>query len=173
MTPDCAFVLDNGQPCRCPARHGDRFCRHHSPEACARRRARAAHPDSDPAEPTDSASAASEEIDPWILRAYWRLHNRYIAAATDPEYLDQTFEMIVGALGNRQISHRCAGRLIAAILDRKNALLLEAQAVALRAIGAQRLRTAHPFEASGNYPVSVPHPAQPGFEAPENYPVSR
>jgi hypothetical protein len=35
MPSNCALVLDNGRPCRGPALHNDRYCRHHTPAACA------------------------------------------------------------------------------------------------------------------------------------------
>ncbi len=193
--PNCAFVLDNGQPCRCPARHGHRFCRHHTPDALDRRRA-AAHPLPEPADAPRLLSSPPE-ADPWGLRAYWRMHHRIIAASTKVEALDDIFQMVVGALGSHEISPRSAGRLLAAVLDRKQLLAREAQAAALRALEEQFLRrraaqnpSLAPTPQSRNprprhsqpltpslstlFPAPAPEQFNPFvFAASQNYPVRR
>ena len=94
MTPDCAYLLDNGRRCRCAASHDSLFCRHHSPEALARRNhIRAGQP----------ASSSPSQPSRWDLRAYWRLvhaempHCRY-------EALQDNFEGVLDALAQRAIS---------------------------------------------------------------------
>lgn len=138
--PNCFFVLDNGQPCRAPARHESPFCRHHSPEALARRQVAAS------STPTGTAPAAvtsePREISPWRIRAYWRMHHRLIPAY-GPEELDDTFDMILDALVNRRIAARSAGRLLLAILDRRRALALEAQEAMFSALAGQARRPQH------------------------------
>lgn len=159
--PNCSFVLDNGQPCRAPARHESPFCRHHSAEARARRR----HASSTSTGTAPAAvSAEPSEISPWRIRAYWRMHHRLIPTF-GPEELDGTFDMILGALDNRQIAARSAGRLLLAIFDRRRELALEAQEATLRALRERALRQqswqsgprvgAPSLEGRNNYPVSV------------------
>lgn len=130
--PNCSFVLDNGQPCRAPARRGDRFCRHHDPAALARRH----HAESGAAGPEpggDSIAEGDGALNPWALRGYWRMHHRLIPRY-NPEQLDDAFNMILGALADRQIAPTSAGRLLRVILDRRRALASEAQEAYLRAL---------------------------------------
>ena len=158
-SPDCSFILDNGRPCRAPARHDSPFCRHHAPEVRARRRQAAQNHGAVPADPNPSEKPG---FDPWLLRAYWRMHHRLIPAFDDGE-LDDTFDMILEALADRLIAPRSAGSLLLAILDRRRQLAEEAQESAFRALceQARRKRTANaatsPFEGLANYPVSAAH----------------
>lgn len=169
--PNCSFVLDNGQPCRAPARRADRFCRHHSPEALARRRRISETGTADPV-PANGSARSEPEISPWALRGYWRMHHRLIPAYNSGE-LDDTFDMILVALADRQIAPRSAGRLILAILDRRRALAREAQEDVFRALCDRAIRqqarsaTAHPVSTSttpledlNKYFVSVAHPGK-------------
>jgi hypothetical protein len=160
LAPNCSFVLDNGQPCRCPARRGDRFCRHHAPEALALRREVAETGSPAPV----SASAAPDLNNPWLLRAEWRTFHRLIPMCDSVE-LEDTFDMILSALGSREIAPRSAGRLLLAILDRRAALAHEAEEARFRALLEQSARARHaparpmpasnPFEGLNKYPVSV------------------
>jgi hypothetical protein len=159
MTPNCNYVLDNNAPCRCPALRGDRFCRHHTPEAGARRNRPA------PEIPATNNPEQSPALSPWRLRGYWRSQHRWIATETSLQGLEDCFTMIIESLADHIISPRSAGRLIAAILDRKSTLLLQAQEQRTRAMmshGQPRHIPHHPqptaLKPSTNYPVSVPTP---------------
>ena len=140
-SPNCLFTLDTGEPCRAPARRGDLFCRHHSPEARARRRqiaesaAETAESSSPQTAPGRAAQRSSDPdaIDPWALRAHWRIHHRLIPTF-DPEQIDDAFNTILGALADREIGPRSAGRLFLAILDRRRELLRQAQQAAIHAM---------------------------------------
>jgi hypothetical protein len=128
MTPDCNYVLDNNTPCRCPALHGDRFCRHHTPEALARRqRATTKSPASNP-------EAHAPEDDPWLQRAYWRKLHRWTAAEGELESLHESMDMILNALADQQISARSGGSLLAAMVRRKAELQLKAKDEHIRAL---------------------------------------
>ncbi len=150
--PNCSFVLDSGRPCRAPARHDSPFCRHHAPDVRARRRRPAEKPGVPSPNPQPSAK---DGFDPWILRAYWRTHHRLIPAFDNGE-LDDTFDMILEALADRQIGPRSAGSLLLAIIDRRRQLAQQAQDAALRALCEQagRSRTDR-LEDLANYLVSA------------------
>lgn len=143
MTPDCAYTLDNGKRCGCPALHGQTYCRHHA-------RRLAGSPSSSPsARAARPEAEADKEVSRATLSAYWRTHHRHIAESSDPAFLDDVIQMFLFALAEHQISHRSAGRLLAAALDRKTQLQGEAQQAALRAMHDQyrRSRQAQPVEA--------------------------
>lgn len=143
--PNCSLILDNGQPCRAPARRGDLFCRHHTPEARARlRQAESGDAASEPGRA--SAPSADGEISPWVLRGYWRMHHRLIPNY-DAETLHACFDMILGALADRQIAPTSAGRLLRAILDRRRVLAAEAQQAHFNALLQQSRRGAPPLPA--------------------------
>jgi hypothetical protein len=170
MPSTCAFLLDNNRPCRAPALHNDRYCRHHTPDALARRRA--AHLDSDDApnpDLTPSVAAPDENtpIPPAYLRAYWRTHHRVIAHA-DAETSTEIFDMILLALAERAISPRSAGRLLLAVLDRRKVLADEAQEAAFRALeeNVRQHRAAHSAPA-GTQPHSAPAAQLP--DLPDGY----
>jgi len=145
MTPDCAYTLDNGNRCGCPALHGQTYCRHHARGSSHSKEA----PSSARSATAGPQNAESEEISAAHLRAYWRTHHRHIAESSDPEFLDDLIQMILFALAEHQISHRSAGRLLGAALDRKTQLQANAQQAALRAMHDQyvRSRQAQPVEA--------------------------
>ena len=155
MTPDCAYLLDNGRRCRCAASHDSLFCRHHSPEALARRNhIRAGQP----------ASSSPSQPSRWDLRAYWRLvhaempHCRY-------EALQDNFEGVLDALAQRLISPRCAGLILQAILDRlRNLAELDSETQLQQSLAAlSRLVFANPDfnpSTSGQLPSFQANPAQ-------------
>jgi hypothetical protein len=155
--PNCSFTLDDGKPCRTPARHGSPFCRHHEPEVRARRRSAVSSPSPGNSAPTTpDISADSDESNPWSLRAYWRVHHRLIPGY-NAHSLDDCFDMILDALAEREIGPRSAGRLLLAIFDRRRALAAEMQEASLSALRRQvpnRQPAAPLFEALRNYPVS-------------------
>ena len=152
--PNCTWILDNGHPCQAPARRGQPFCRHHDPEALRLRRqaAASAHPSALPA-PASPISVETDEPNPWMLRAYWRIHHRLIPTY-GPEDLDAAFGMILEALADRQIAPRSAGKLILAILDRRCRLAEEARNTAMRVLAEQARRTA-PSPASSSAPAAL------------------
>jgi hypothetical protein len=160
MTPNCNYVLDNNTACRCPALRGGRLCRHHTPEAFARRR----HATPKISAPTNPEQ--SHGLTPSALRGYWRSQHRWIATETHLQGLEDCFTMIIESLADHIISPRSAGRLIAAILARKTTLKLQAQEERLRAMMSHaepRHIPHHPqpqtgLKPSANYPVSVPTP---------------
>lgn len=185
---NCSYALDNGQRCHAPALRGDLFCRHHTPEACARRRRiaeSASETDTSTAQSRpDEPSADPNATSPWDLRAYWRMHHRLIPTF-QPEQLDDAFNMILSALSSRHIGPRSAGRLFLAILDRRRELLRQAQEAAIRDLLHLSREVRAGAGASlpdlkqltalcqdlGNYPVSVDDPEIPRismFNALEN-----
>ncbi len=171
MTPDCAFALDNGQPCRCPALRGDEFCRHHTPEARARRR-HAPHQPATPSGETPGPDAAPTRAE---LSAYWRRHHQFIPRC-DAEALENVVEMILNALASRDISHRSAGRLMALIAGRRDQLQRAAEKAAMDALHEQLRAFAQTLAVPGpldNYPVSAPPTQNAPPEGPGNYLVSR
>lgn len=113
MTPQCAWLLDNGQRCRCASTRGSRFCRHHPPAAARRRSVAGPQPE----EALDSAPDTRPGITPWQLRSYWRMVHGDVASAAS-EALPDIYVSILDALVSRAISPRCAGLIIRAILDR-------------------------------------------------------
>jgi hypothetical protein len=132
----CQHLLDNRLPCRAPALHNGMRCRHHTPEALARRQARLDDNDPDTPPNTDPERSA-EEIDAAHLRAYWRTHHRVIAESLDDDQCQQIYDMILMALGERAISPRSAGKLLLAVIDRRKALTREAQEAAFRQLEEQ------------------------------------
>jgi hypothetical protein len=128
MTPNCNYVLDNNTACRCPALRGNHLCRHHTPEALARRNAAAS------GKPAPAAANQSPENNPWATRAYWRKLHRWIASVDELEDLDDSMDMILNALGDRQISARSGGSLLAALVLRKAELQLDAKDEHLRTL---------------------------------------
>ncbi|MGA7351721.1 MAG: hypothetical protein WA891_04365 [Acidobacteriaceae bacterium] len=124
MANICSFILDNGRRCAAPARHDSSYCRHHDPSHSRRRRtpARVA-----PARNPDAAPTRAE------ISAYWRAtFQRGIFAAASEEALQDHIGCLLQALGDRAICHRSAGRLFAAIEDRRRQLQNEAQQTQLR-----------------------------------------
>ncbi len=134
MSSNCAFVPASGRTCGAPALHNDRYCRHHTPAALARRRARSLDPDCAPLpSSTDAATDPDKEVPPAHLRAYWRTHHRTIAASNDDDQCAQIFAMVLDALSAHAIGPRSAGRLLQAVQDRRQFLAHKAQQAALRA----------------------------------------
>ncbi|MGA8529403.1 MAG: hypothetical protein WB622_06795 [Acidobacteriaceae bacterium] len=206
MPATCAFFLDNNQPCRAPALHNDRYCRHHTPDALRHRRLQRSgeleEACLDGNSPDGQFPSRNESsYPPNILRAYWRTHHRIILTA-DATDCDEIFEMVLGALGNHDISPRSAGRLLQAILDRRRLLADQAQEAAFRALEEKvrqhKALARHPpspgevaapgpsaqrssadqalLEAlrTAVFPTAAPqHPAPHPFGASENYPVFR
>lgn len=174
MTPNCAFLLDNGQPCRCPALSGDTFCRHHTPEARARRLQASPASSQRPQAPAESPDPDAPPP-PAEMSAYWRMLHRHIRLG-DAESLDDTQTMILNALADHAISHRSAGRLLALIADRRAQLERDALKAAMDALHAELIaltnRQAN-AEAPDKYPVSVPGPPIRSFEGSGSYSVSR
>jgi hypothetical protein len=136
MLNTCQFVLAPHQPCHAPALHNGRFCRHHTPEARARRQARLDDLYSD-TPPAPQPRRTDEEVDAAHLRAYWRMHHRTIATSTDDEQCQQIYDMILMALGERAISPRSAGKLLLAVMDRRKVLAEMAKEAAFRAMTEQ------------------------------------
>lgn len=146
MVSNCAFLLANGRPCRCPALHDENYCRHHTPAALARRRARLLREDDSttPPDSTPDLDQLAAPIPPAYLRAYWRTHHRIIAHA-DAETCTEIYDMILYALSERGISPRSGGRLLQAVFDRRRVLVAEAEQAAFRALEekARRIQAAH------------------------------
>ncbi|HEY6448470.1 MAG TPA: hypothetical protein VIY53_18575 [Acidobacteriaceae bacterium] len=174
MTPNCAFLLDNGQPCRCPALSGDLFCRHHTPEARARRLQPSPASSRRPQTPAESPHLDAPPP-PAEMSAYWRILHRHIRLG-DAESLDDTQTMILNALAGHAISHRSAGRLLALIADRHAQLqrdALEAQRYALHA-QLQASNFLQPdLEPSNKCSVSIPCSQMASAEGSKSYSVSR
>ncbi|MGA7522723.1 MAG: hypothetical protein WBW84_09575 [Acidobacteriaceae bacterium] len=109
----CHYLLDNGQRCRCFAnRHSD-YCRHHQPHHLQRR------------QPTHSLNRLEAEPRPMTrheMSIGWRGYHAWIREANDPEELQEVVDMILTALGNRNISPRSAGLLLQDIEDRRRQL---------------------------------------------------
>lgn len=108
----CHFLLDNGQRCRCyPNRNSD-YCRHHQSIRVR------SHP------PTQSDLPQSEPRP--MTRAEmtigWRGYHAWIRETEDPEDLQALIDLIMGALGDRNISPRSAGRLLMDIEDHRRRL---------------------------------------------------
>jgi hypothetical protein len=124
MANICSFVIDNGRRCAAPARRDSSYCRHHDPSHPRRRRtpARVA-----PARNPDAAPTRAE------ISAYWRTtFQRGIFAAASEEALQDHIGCLLQALGDRAICHRSAGRLFAAIEDRRRQLQCKAEQAELR-----------------------------------------
>lgn len=98
--PECVFLLANGQKCRCAAKRGQPFCRHHDPAA--------------------SATCPTPE------HQRFSRHRRWIAVSRDLPSLDPAFlpteilEILEALLsdGEDGISDRVAGRLLRILLRR-------------------------------------------------------
>lgn len=164
MVSNCAFLLANGRPCGCPALHDENYCRHHTPAALARRRARLHHED-DPTTPLDSTPDLDQPaapIPPAYLRAYWRTHHRVIAHA-NAETCTEIYDMILYALSERGISPRSGGRLLQAVFDRRRVLVAEAEQAAFRALEekARRIQAAHAALSSPTAPARSPIDPRP------------
>jgi len=148
----CHFVLATNQPCRAPALHARDFCRHHTPEALARRQARAVgHPSPDP-ETREEIDGAN---DPRYLRAYWRKHHRIIAESYDDEQCQEIYDMILMALGERAISPCSAGKILLAVMDRRKFLAHLAQEAAWARLQEQ-VRIHQQQTAAGESPSAQP-----------------
>jgi hypothetical protein len=112
----CSFLLHSGRRCQGPALHRSRFCRHHDPNhpRAARRRPSSVHArPSAPAQPVEDSAPT-----PGQLRAHWRTYPSYIAQLQADD-LPSIIEDILFALSARLICHRSAGRIFAAIADRR------------------------------------------------------
>jgi hypothetical protein len=119
MANICSFVLDNGRRCAAPALHDSSYCRHHDPSHPRRRRRAVAAP------PACDSRAAPTRAE---ISAYWRTtFQRGIFAAASEAALQDHIGCLLQALGDRAICHRSAGRLFAAIEDRRRQLENEAQ----------------------------------------------
>jgi hypothetical protein len=125
VTNLCSFALDSGRRCDAPALRNSDYCRHHDPSHPRRRSNTAAvAPARDPdAEPTRAATAA-----------YWRSTFYRSILAQDLEGLQDHVEGLLEALGDRTICHRSAGRLFAAIEDRRRQLMREVEQAAMRKV---------------------------------------
>lgn len=145
----CSLVLANGLPCRAPALHDNPYCRHHTPEALARRQAR---PDAPPRTPREEIDGAN---DPNYVRAYWRMQHRIVAESTDDEQCQEISEMILMALGERAISPCSAGKILLAVMDRRKVLAHLAQEAAWRR-AEEQVRIYHQQAAAGESPDPQP-----------------
>lgn len=155
LSASCAFVLDNNQPCRGPALHNDRYCRHHTPDALNRRRLRSTQLNGLDELPADLPDRSENGVwTPNVLRAYWRMHHRVILSA-DSTDCDEIFEMVLGALGNHDISHRSAGSLLRAVLDRRKVLAAQAQQAAFRDL-EEKVRQHRALVSQAHSPTAVP-----------------
>lgn len=152
----CHFVLATNQPCRAPALSRAQYCRHHTPEALARRQARAGEnpdtPDTSPEIPEEAIDGAN---DPRYLRAYWRKHHRIIAESYDDEQCQGIYDMILMALRERAISPCSAGKLLLAVMDRRRFLAHLAQEAAWSRLQEQ-VRIHHQQTAAGESPSAQP-----------------
>jgi hypothetical protein len=146
MPAICSFLLEDDTRCQAPALHDSIFCRHHDPH----------HPRLQP----DGTMAAPPAITRAKLSAHWRTYPSSIAVA-QAEDLPDIMEDILTALADRAICHRSAGRIFAAIADRRAELQREAQQAWWRqtidrvtelARQAGANLTGNPFEALGDLP---------------------
>jgi hypothetical protein len=149
----CHYLLDNGLPCRAPALHNGQTCRHHTPEALARRQLRLTSVSSTGSQ--DDIEEGGEPIPPAHLRAYWRIHHSVIAESTDDDQCQQIFDMILMALGDHAISPRSAGKLLQAVMDRRKIMAQEAQEAAFRLL-EERVSIHRRQTAAGEHPDAQP-----------------
>jgi len=108
----CHYLLDNGQRCRCyPNRNSD-YCRHHLPSRIrSHPRGQQALPETEPRPMTRAEMSIG-----------WRGYHAWIRQTEDPSDFPEVIELILGALGDRNISPRSAGRLLQDIEDRRRQL---------------------------------------------------
>jgi hypothetical protein len=154
MPEICRFLLDNGHRCQAPALHNSIHCRHHDPN----------HPRLQP----DGTLAAPPPLTRAKVSAHWRTFPASVADAS-AEALPDMIDDILNALADRAICHRSAGRIFAAIADRRVELEREAQQAQWRLItdrvaelarrGGANLTT-NPFEALRDLPPMQLIPAR-------------
>jgi hypothetical protein len=106
-------LLDNGARCRCFAnRHSD-YCRHHQPDRL--------HPQ------PGNRSADPPHAEPRPMTRHemstgWRGYHAWIRETLDPDELQEVIDLVLTALGDRNISPRSAGRLLQDVEDRRRSL---------------------------------------------------
>ncbi len=107
----CHFLLDNGTRCRCFAnRHSD-YCRHHQ----------ANRPQPGNRSP-DPPNAEPRPMTRQEMSTGWRGYHAWIRETDDPQELQEAIDLILTALGDRNISPRSAGRLLLDVEDRRRSL---------------------------------------------------
>lgn len=136
----CSFLLDSERQCQAPARDGSLFCRHHDPSNPPRK----SRPTSSTApEPENPESTDPDLFQPTRAQvsAYWRTYPKWVAHA-DASAIQQAIEDMLEALRERAICHRSAGRIFAAIADRRVHLAKEAEEAAFHQFMNQAARFA-------------------------------
>jgi hypothetical protein len=134
----CSFLLHSGRKCQAPARDGSPFCRHHDPSGPPRKNRRI--PSTAP-EPENPESTDPDLFQPTRAQvsAYWRTYPNWVAHA-DASDIQQAIEAMLEALSERAICHRSAGRIFAAIADRRVQLAKEAEEAAFQQFMDQAAR---------------------------------
>ena len=120
MIKTCCFLLRSGRPCQAPARHRSDFCRHHDPSQPHPARSAASRAEKEPALAANAGPSRAQ------VSAYWRTYPATIVDF-DEQGLQESVEYILEALAHRNICHRSAGRILAAIADRRLALAKQKQ----------------------------------------------
>lgn len=163
MVAICICLLDNGRQCQAPALQNSGFCRHHDPH----------HP---PLRP-DRRRVAPPQLSRAQLSAHWRAFPDRIADAT-AEALPDFIDDLLNALAERAICHRSAGRIFAAIADRRCQLERETQQTAWHDVKDRVAELARrgghavdpaPFEALGDLPAFQ----LPAARGPRHQPATR
>lgn len=108
----CHYLLDNGQRCRCYANRHSEYCRHHQRD----RRPPDHHP------PANLPSAEPRPMTRQEMSIGWRGYHAWIRQTQDADDLQEIIDLLLTALGDRNISPRSAGRLLQAVEDRRRCL---------------------------------------------------
>ena len=131
--PLCNFILDNGSRCHCAATTGKPFCRHHSPEALADRRARVAAQSA-----RRQASAPSPSARIFSRRSHWRRYHKRIGNASPAEFLTIIQDLMDG-LQRGLLSHRCAGRLLHEVQQRRQVVAIQYSCARVRQLAGHAI----------------------------------